>query len=502
MVRSFGLIAFGILLTRCAQIGVLTGGEKDQTAPKIIQATPATFSKNIFPQQITLVFDEFIQLNATSSTIRVIPEDAKVTATLAKKSITLTLDGTLKQNTTYSILLNGAIKDVTEGNDSIYSFVFSTGASLDSLQANITVTDAFQQRRMKEVLVGLYDSDTAIFPRYVGLSNAQGEVILSNLPNRNFYVRAVMDLNKNGAIDRKEKQGYAFEPIMLGGSDTIRLELSIPRDTVSLSNLKIDAPGLMYAHVPQEIDLSQITLNGEQPKAFRISRDSVGIALGKQAFGTIALACGEQKLEKFFSEKEAASRIGINGAGLHHHGCIELKCTDFIGNLLEKEAWKLQMTTDSISLPIDAITFIDNRILVYAKRLSGGQGKLTIPKGAIQGISGNANENKTIEFVHYREENLGRIKLTIPASSGPRVVILEKEGKEVAMSKISSGNVTSFEHLIPGEYQLVVIEDLNGNGYWDPIDPADHQQAEPVKRYSKFPKIRMNWDMEFTVEAD
>jgi hypothetical protein len=247
MVRSFGLIAFGILLTRCAQVGVLTGGEKDQTAPKIIQATPATFSKNIFPQHITLVFDEFIQLNATSSTIRVIPEDAKVTATLAKKSITLTLDGTLKQNTTYSILLNGAIKDVTEGNDSIYSFVFSTGASLDSLQANITVTDAFQQRRMKEVLVGLYDSDTAIFPRYVGLSNAQGEVILSNLPNRSFYVRAVMDLNKNGAIDSKEKQGYAFEPKMVGGSDTIRLELSIPRDTVSLSNLKIDAPGLMYA---------------------------------------------------------------------------------------------------------------------------------------------------------------------------------------------------------------------------------------------------------------
>ena len=65
MVRSLGLIGLALLLVRCAQVGVLTGGIKDTTAPRIIYSSPANFTKQISPQELSITFDEFVQLNAT-----------------------------------------------------------------------------------------------------------------------------------------------------------------------------------------------------------------------------------------------------------------------------------------------------------------------------------------------------------------------------------------------------------------------------------------------------
>ena len=502
MVRAFGLIVLALLLVRCAQVGVLTGGEKDIFAPMEVQSNPPNSSKQVFPQQIELTFDEFIQLNATPATIRMVPPDGKVSARLSKKTVTLSIEGTLQQNTTYSIVMNGAIKDVTEGNDSIYSFVFSTGMALDSLKSFIVVSDAFQHKLLKEVTVGLYDSDTATYPRYLGVSNAKGQVVLSNLPDRKFYVKAMVDLNKNGIIDFTEKQGQVFESISMKDSDTVFIELSVPRDTVTINQLKIDPPGILYAHVPNEIDLTKITLNENLFKAFRINRDSIGISLGKQSPRTLSLMHEDQKLDKLYSAKESTTNINIQVSGFNHHGVVELRCSDFISSLLEKELWKLQTLTDSISVPIDSIRMKDNRVLIYANQLPQGQLKLIVPKGAIKGVTGNQNEKKTIDFVHYREENLGRITINLPPYDGSRILILEKDGKEVAASRLRYGSMVIFKDLLPGEYQLVVVQDKNNNGYWDPLDPVLHRQAEPIKRYSKFPKIRMNWDMEFSLEED
>ncbi len=502
MVRSLGLIGLALLLVRCAQVGVLTGGIKDTTAPRIIYSSPANFTKQISPQELSITFDEFVQLNATPATVRIVPSDVVVTANMSRKTILLTLTGQLKENTTYSIVMNGAIKDVTEGNDSLYTLVFSTGSVLDSLKTTVRVSDAFEGRPLKEAMVGLYDSDTALFPRYVGMSNAQGEVVLSNLPQRSFYLKAAIDLNKNGVIDKSEKQGHLFEPFSPGEKDSIRLGLSIPRDTVTITQLKIDAPGILYAHVPMELDLAKISLNGDRVKTFRLNRDSVGFSIGKQAPGSMVLQSGLQTLEKLISAKETAAKLTLSPSGLNHHGCLQVQCSDFIETLSPLDQWKLQGVTDTVPLPIDSTQIRDNRLLIYAHKLPAGQVKLTLPKGAVKGITGNENEKKTLEFVHYQEENLGRIKINLPPSQGTRLVYLEREGKEVAVSKVTFNPVVVFENLLPGDYQLVVVEDQNNNGFWDPINPLQHQQAEPVKRYRKFPKIRMNWDMEFTIEED
>ena len=57
------ILLFSILWLSCAQIGTLTGGDKDETPPKIVGSEPAEKTLNFSDDKITIVFDEYFQLN-------------------------------------------------------------------------------------------------------------------------------------------------------------------------------------------------------------------------------------------------------------------------------------------------------------------------------------------------------------------------------------------------------------------------------------------------------
>jgi hypothetical protein len=58
----------------------------------------------------------------------------------------------------------------------------------------------------------------------------------------------------------------------------------------------------------------------------------------------------------------------------------------------------------------------------------------------------------------------------------------------------------TYRNLPPGEYHIVVVEDLNGNGFWDAYRPITKEPAEPVRRYTKVPKVRANWELDVNLE--
>lgn len=72
----------------------------------------------------------------------------------------LSWEDTLQANTTYAIYLNNAVKDISEGNDTIIQYVFSTGETLDSLNYTVQVIDAWSNDPINKCVVGLYDTTT------------------------------------------------------------------------------------------------------------------------------------------------------------------------------------------------------------------------------------------------------------------------------------------------------------------------------------------------------
>ena len=94
MDRLFGkILVFLVVLLAysCGQVGFITGGEDDEYAPKPIleEIKPPMASVNVDPKEISIPFDEFIQLNSPLKNISVVPADVTLEASVKGKSLIL-----------------------------------------------------------------------------------------------------------------------------------------------------------------------------------------------------------------------------------------------------------------------------------------------------------------------------------------------------------------------------------------------------------------------------
>ena len=177
----------------CAQTSPLSGGPKDQFAPEIDSAKthPYNGQTNFADDQVRMKFNEYIKLNKPNDNILIFPlMEEKPTIEAKNKRLTITFNEPLQEKTTYIITFNNAIQDITESNDSVFQYVFSTGNYIDSLQVFGSVRDAFTNQLQSEVLVALYPKDLeANFdsiplkfkPTYLAQTNESGRFELNYL---------------------------------------------------------------------------------------------------------------------------------------------------------------------------------------------------------------------------------------------------------------------------------------------------------------------------------
>ena len=135
------VIPIVFLLASCAQVGTISGGPKDQQPPRIVSCNPQDGQKNVNTDFIFIEFDEFINLQKPSENIILLPSNIEYDYMLKGKELQINFKDKLKENTTYSLYLNEAIKDITEGNDSLIQIAFSTGNEIDENEAYFHVFD-------------------------------------------------------------------------------------------------------------------------------------------------------------------------------------------------------------------------------------------------------------------------------------------------------------------------------------------------------------------------
>ena len=132
LMRILGLIFITITLASCANRGTPSGGEKDIVPPVITQSVPKNYSINFKGKEIRIQFDEYIKIKDLRKQLIISPPmdtDPIVTPTSgASKYITIKIQDTLKDNTTYAFNFGESIVDNNEGNPyPYYRYVFSTG---------------------------------------------------------------------------------------------------------------------------------------------------------------------------------------------------------------------------------------------------------------------------------------------------------------------------------------------------------------------------------------
>jgi len=204
-----GIIATVFFAGACARVGSPPGGPKDTTPPKVLASTPENHSVNFTGNTIEICFNEFVELDNIQKKLIVSPPlTERPEIRMKGKTLIIKLNNVLLDSTTYTFQFGDAIKDLNEGNIlENYSFVFSTGPTLDSLQIRGQLEDAFTLRPPEEAFVLLYDhlGDSIPFlekPLYMSKADQDGKFYLQNLKADTFRIVALVDGNLNYKYDQ------------------------------------------------------------------------------------------------------------------------------------------------------------------------------------------------------------------------------------------------------------------------------------------------------------
>lgn len=238
------LLALACLaVASCAKMGQPDGGWYDETPPRIVRTTPPDKGVNVSGRKVSIVFDEYIQVDNPTEKVVISPpqmEQAEIKA--AGKKIEVELKDSLKPNTTYTVDFSDAISDNNEGNPlGNYTYSFSTGDHIDTLEVAGYVLDASNLEPIKGTLVGLYSdlSDTAFTKQpmlRVSRTDSRGRFIIKGVAQGNYRIYALQDADNNYVFNQKSEQ-IAFS------RDTITptFRPDIRQDTIWRDSLHIDS---------------------------------------------------------------------------------------------------------------------------------------------------------------------------------------------------------------------------------------------------------------------
>ena len=155
--QGWCLLLLALLLCSCARMGRPDGGWYDETPPYVVGAVPKDGGTQVSARKIRILFNEFIKLENASEKVVVSPPQMEQPGIKALgKRIDVEIKDSLKPNTTYTVDFSDAISDNNEGNPlGNYTYSFSTGERIDTLQVSGYVLQADNLEPVKGILVGL-----------------------------------------------------------------------------------------------------------------------------------------------------------------------------------------------------------------------------------------------------------------------------------------------------------------------------------------------------------
>lgn len=504
----------------CAQITPLTGGPKDEYAPAIDSAktTPYNGQLNYRDNEIRMKFDEYIKLNKPQDNIIIIPQQENDPDFYVKnKKLRITLNDDLMENTTYTITFNGAVQDINERNDSVFQYVFSTGDYIDSLSVRGIVRDAFTNKPEKQMLVGLYPKsyeahfDSIPFkfkPMYLGQTEANGKFELNYLKDGIYYLFVIDDKNRNLKYDVGEKIGYLPEQSFLLRADSIEyFEIKTFREEsmeCEIEDVRFNFPGKLEVILSNPTDSIYITS----------TMDLMQEETGKKDSLVYWLKESPQKKTRFFvelfDEKDTLKPIYEGVPEKLESVLLKAEHNIVSGKIMPEQNLTITFSEPVGKVNMEAITFFDVdsnvveidtfeiniRQLIFPTNGTTAH-EIRIDSAAVFSVFERPNKTKlNLTFDTETEDYYGTLIVSVDTLFNEPVIVhlLDKDGEVVDTSEFSKK--MTFEKLLPGDYQLRLIFDVDNNGQWSSGILSEAKQPESVIYNDELIKVKSKWEKE------
>jgi uncharacterized protein (DUF2141 family) len=446
--------SMSITTSGCANIVPPVGGPKDSLPPVIVKISPTDKAINVTNNKIVIEFDEFIQLEDAANKIVISPlPKIQPDVTGRLKTVTIKLKDSLEPNTTYSIAINGAIKDVNESNKlNDLAYTFSTGSYIDTNTIRGKVILAETGKIDSTLIVVLHPSmqDSSVVkdkPKYVTKLNNQGEFEFKNLPSKAYALYALADEGGQKKY-MSERQLFAFY-------DTI----------------------VNAAKNPSAIQLFAYIGEKEQPKP-----TSSKVNATEKIKLANSLIVGQQDLLKDLVLTSNKPLTNIDSSLI----------------VLTDTTYKIKYT---FSYSIDSTKKI---ITIKNPWLPEAIYRLVLPNNLAKDDKGNAlfPKSDTLKFAAKARNDYGKVVIRfngLDLSKNPVLQVIQND------QIINSYPLTSLKLNIamynPGEYDLRLLTDENKNGQWDAgTFFGKKKQPEKVILIPKKLNVKADWDNELEIE--
>lgn len=248
-----------LMLYACANMASPNGGPYDEVPPKFISSTPAPGQLNYKGKKVEILFDELVQVDKPTENVIVTPPQMSQPVIRANgRRVVVALEDTLKENTTYTIDFTNSIADNNEKNVlQNFSFAFSTGPTIDTLQISGILLDAATLEPMSGITVGVHTNladsafTTTPFVR-TSRTNERGQFTIRNMAPGTYRIYALEDVMRSYAYTQPGQQ-IAYSDSLIVPS----FELTTRQDTTWKDSLTIDTiMTVPYTHFfPDNIEL-------------------------------------------------------------------------------------------------------------------------------------------------------------------------------------------------------------------------------------------------------
>lgn len=496
-------------LVACAEVGTISGGPKDEIAPKPIEdkINPPNGTTNFSTTQIEIPFREFIRLNEPGQTIRLVPPHAKVSAHINRKALVLSIDGNLEENTTYAVYLNNTVQDITEKNDTIIKYVFSTGNDIDSLSYTCFVADAWSNAPKKNIVVAVYSNDSTLIS--FAETDSKGRADLNYLKKGNYLIYAFEDENKDLFVQDHEKIAFPSQPsiqIEASNVDSIPFRLYSPLGRPRISNIKSVFPGVITMKGSRDLRGSSFFINGLAIPTTEIkwhSTDSVSVfpKLGEDHPEVIVHSAHfkDTLLVRMLSqEKNTPITFKAQKSKFTPWDTLRLLCNDFI-SAVTKDSISVISKKDSSALQFTVSSSYNELLFNIFNRDSVGDIIIDIAKGAVNTKNGfNEKYHGVIELPN--SSKYGTLVLDLKYYQEPIIVIVVQGNRTISSHPtLPTNEKFKIDGVSPGEYSFIVVRDTNSNRVWDVGNKEQNIQPESLDRFTETVKVRANWEIEVSL---
>lgn len=517
------------LLWGCANVVAPTGGDKDNTPPVLLEASPAMESVQMKERTIILKFDEYVQLKDAFNQVLISPPleefpDIKIKG----KNIVIRLPDSLLDNTTYTIQFGESIADITEGNPySQFVYAFSTGEVIDSLYINGTVTDIWTGKPAANSLVLLYrNTEDSAFttqkPTYFAKTNERGNFRISYVREGRYNLYALQDQNFNYFYDLPNESIAFLDSSLLVSQPIEQADLNLfteARQKPFVSDARAVEPGLVriiFNQAPDSLryqteqDHGGIFIHSGSDTLYHWSQvadaDSQRIRISAIEMDTFLVIPQKKLPDNFFDNKletavpepSGGSRNRFTAQELHQpyqllmqRPIAAIDSSRMIlkaDSLDEKIEWSVQTDTNDL-----------RRLIISTQWKADSIYTLTLLPGALTDLYGIENDTITRSFRIRSPKEYGKLEVNVTDSINRPIILqwLDKSG-EVLAEKIPEWNDHNYlwqlQDLLPGTYIIRAIIDENGDGKWTTGSLAEKRQPEPLLYYQAEVQIRPDWE--------